>query len=593
MLQAGPQSSRSLVRGCAEKARACHAANGIAGTDRPLLGSWRSLRLRRSDRRSLMHQKLLSFSSHTRRALELALEWIGKHPLAAVVVPSIWLFIRYQPFWKDVDAVAQLIAAPGSLNILHSPPIYCFLARLPFWLTDTLTHGTAPAIFSEQNPSSLAVWVLIFFQHAGLWLALRYLLFSVGWSNVTRGIAAVLLGSVASFYTFAHTAGSEAMTAVSWIIVFSAGIRILLRSAGWRDWIIYSAALLLAVGSRKVNGILLLWLPVITICLGSRWLCARKHWTELKPLLRTAAVSLVISLSVGGIEKGLVLILCRQFAVIERPTDGATFSDRFETLIAQLSPAENAKFLATGLALTDDVNVRLAIEAQFKFGSYHLGGEKVIERALLEQGASGEDLQAERDRIISRATQCLYQATPPKLLAVIGKEFVRTWAPTSDYRVARSGPFATFLFAGFLEKLPSRWSDLPRLPMFQLKDARPMLAAVDRDPFINHWQGVPIVLWCFLFVSVGVMRLIRQRLSRELFLVALSFIAVGTIADLASCVFAYAQPRYTLPLLIVVFVSGCVLLFGAKRSNKMLPVIPSSAMMSSILAKSFAPVTKL
>ena len=514
-----------------------------------------------------MHQKILSFSSQARRLLELALEWIGKHPVAAIVVPSIWLFIRYQPFWKDVDAVAQLIAAPGSLNILHSPPIYCFLARLPFWLVDTLTHGTAPAIFSEQHPSLFAVRVLIFFQHLGLWTALRYLLFSVGWSDRSRGIATILLTSAASFYTFAHTAGSEAMTAVSWIIVFSAGLRILLRRAGGRDWLIYAAALLLAVGSRKVNGILLLWLPIITICLSSRWLFVRKHWTELTPILRTAGLALAISLCVAGIEKGFVLVLCKQFSVIERPTDGATFSDRFVTLIAQLSPAENAKFLAAALALTDDANVRLAIEAQFKFGSYHLGGEKVIGRALLEQGFSGEELQAERDRIISRATQCLYQATPPKLLAVILKEFVRTWAPTSDYRVARSGPFATFLFAGFLEELPSRWGDLPRLPIFQLKSARPMLAAVDRDPFVNHWQGVPIVLWCFLFVSVGVVRLIRQRLSRELFLVALSFIAVGTIADLASCVFAYGQPRYTLPLVIVVFVSGCILLFGTSQAD--------------------------
>ena len=137
--------------------------------------------------------------------------------------------------------------------------------------------------------------------------------------------------------------------------------------------------------------------------------------------------------------------------------------------------------------------------------------------------------------------------------------------------MARSGPFATFLLAGFLEELPSRWGDLPRLPIFQLKNARPMLAAVDRDLFINHWQSVPIVLWYFLFVSLGVVRLIRQRLSRELFLVALSFIAVATIADLASCVFAYGQPRYTLPLLIVVFVSGCILLFGTSQADKLRP----------------------
>jgi hypothetical protein len=519
-----------------------------------------------------MHQQLLRFfNSRFRQILKLVMEWIGRHPSVIIVLPSIWLFIHYKPFWKDVDVVAQLITSPGSLNILHCPPIYCFLARLPFWLTDTLRQGAASPIFAEQHPSLLAVWVLILAQHIGLWLALRYLLFSVDWSDVTRGVATVLLSSVASFYTFAHTAGSEAMTAISWIIVFSSGIRILLRRAGWRDWIIYSAALLLAVGSRKVNGILLLWLPITTLVLYSRWRFVCQDWSEPKPLLRSAAVALLLSLSVGGIEKGLVLILCKQFSVIERPTDGATFSDRFETLIGRLSPAENADLLARVLAMTSEPNVRLAIEAQFKFGSYHLGGEKVIEHALAEQGSSGEELQAERDRIISRATQCLYQTIHPKLFGIIAKEFVRTWAPTSDYRIARSGPFATFQFARFLAEMPSRWGNLPRLPMFQLENARSTLAAVDRDAFINHWQGIPLALWSLLFIFVGIGRLIHQRLSPQLFIVAVSFLAIGTIADLATCALAYAQPRYTLPLLITVFVSGCVLLFGTNRRNRIRP----------------------
>jgi hypothetical protein len=156
--------------------------------------------------------------------------------LARVVFQRVEDFVNHHPaglvlpYPDDERAKAfplraqkKLIAAPGSLNILHSPPIYSFLARLPFWLTDTLTHGTAPPIFSEQHPSLLAIRALIFFQHVGLWFALRYLLFSVGWSDISRGIAAVLLSSVASFYTFGHTAGSEAVTAVIGSLSFPPG----------------------------------------------------------------------------------------------------------------------------------------------------------------------------------------------------------------------------------------------------------------------------------------------------------------------------------------------------------------------------------
>ena len=67
------------------------------------------------DRHSLMHQRLLWFYLRIRPILELVIDWIGKHPLIIIVFPSIWLFIRYKPFWKDVDVVAQLIVAPGSL----------------------------------------------------------------------------------------------------------------------------------------------------------------------------------------------------------------------------------------------------------------------------------------------------------------------------------------------------------------------------------------------------------------------------------------------------------------------------------------------
>lgn len=499
----------------------------------------------------------------TCRILRRALEWLGRHPCAAIVLPSIWLFFRYHPFWKDVDAVAQLLAPPGSLNVLHFPPIYCFLARVPFWVSDLLTRGSPPAIFSEQEPSLFAVQSLVFCQHLGLWVCLRYLLFSVPWSDSRRGAAAVLLASVASFYTFAHTVGSEAMTAVSWTIVFAAGLRILFRPPGSGNWLIYTAALLLAVGSRTVNNVLLLWFPATIACLICYGLLTERNLSKLRLYLWMGVLGVVVSLTVAGIEKILVSNLCDRFSIIERSTDGATFSNRIGTLLAELTPEENAKFLAAALALEHNANVRLAIEAQFKYGSYHLGGDDEIKRALSQQGWRGEQLEAERDRLILETTLCLYRAAPPKLITLILKEFVRTWTPTSDFRVARAGPFTTFLFAR--DEVPVRGGNLPRLPFFQLEYARPMLKAVDVDPVITHWENIPIIFWFLIFLSIGIGRRLRGKISAELFLVALGFVAVGTAADLASCVFAYGQPRYTLPLLTVVFLSGCVLVFGLNQ----------------------------
>jgi hypothetical protein len=112
-----------------------------------------------------------------------------------------------------------------------------------------------------------AVLALVILQHAGLWAALRYFLFSVPLSDLNRGIVTLLLASVASFYVFAHTCGSDAMTTVTWFLVFGAGFRVLTAKATWRNWVLYIAALILAFGSRHINGVLLGWLPLTALIL--------------------------------------------------------------------------------------------------------------------------------------------------------------------------------------------------------------------------------------------------------------------------------------------------------------------------------------
>jgi hypothetical protein len=114
------------------------------------------------------------FANALRRRAALILEFVGRHPTWILILPSSWMFWRFLPFWKDVDAVHQLISPAWGANILHFPPIYCFGARLPFWFSDKLISGSAPSIFDEQHPSLAAVLALFILQHAGLWAALRY-----------------------------------------------------------------------------------------------------------------------------------------------------------------------------------------------------------------------------------------------------------------------------------------------------------------------------------------------------------------------------------------------------------------------------------
>ena len=468
------------------------------------------------------------------------------------------MFWRFLPFWKDVDAFHQLLSPVWAANILHFPPIYCFGARLPFWFADKLIFGNAPNIFAEQHPSLTAVLVLIVLQHAGLWAALRYFLFSIPLSHLNRGIVTILLASVASFYVFAHTCGSDAMTSLTWFLAFGAGFRVLTWKGSWQSWVLYVAALLLALGSRQINGVLLAWLPLTALILiGYRSLSPKSNLSIHRPA-RIAAVAFVICVAVIGIEHCLVTWLSHRFNVAEQSTMGGTLSDRIATWISLLSPAEKDRLLVKVGALTTDPNVRLAIESQIKLGSYHNGTDRAIETALANQGLPKEKIQAESNKVIFRAAICFYETVDPLLIAIILKEFVKGWAPTNDYRVALSGPLETFRFARNIEANPSPWSHLPRWPMFDILIARMMLEKATHDWFIRHWQGVPILAWAVLFGLVGILRFKRRALPPEALLIGLTVLGIGAAAYGATCICVYSTPRYVLPLLVSVFAFGSI-----------------------------------
>jgi hypothetical protein len=500
------------------------------------------------------------FAKAFRRRVAFSLEFIGRHPTWILVLPSIWMFWRFLPFWKDVDAFHQLISPTWEANILHFPPIYCFGARLPFWLADTLISGSAPSIFDGQRPSLAALFALLILQHGGLWAALRYFLFSIPLSDRNRGIVTLLLASVASFYVFAHTCGSDAMTSVTWFLVFGAGFRVLTEKATWRTWVLYIAALILGLGSRHINGVLLGWLPLgALILIGFRWFAQKSNQAISIPRqARVAAVAIAASVAVLGIEHCLVAWLCQRFNVVEQSTIGETLSDRIATWVNLLSVGEKDRLLVKVGALTTDANVRLAIESQIKLGSYHNGTDRAIRTALVEEGLPKERILAESHKIILRATICFYETVDPILIAVILKDFARGWAPTSDYRIALSGPLETFRFASNIERDPSPWSRLPRWPMFDTLVARITLKRAAHDWFIRHWQGVPILAWSVLFALVGVFRFRRCALPLDALLIGLTVLGVGTAAYAATCICVYTTPRYVLPLLVSVFAFGSI-----------------------------------
>jgi hypothetical protein len=497
-------------------------------------------------------------------ALSLILEAIGRHPLPVLMLPSIWFLAFYLPFWKSSDVLCQLGSPFSSENILLVPPIYCILGRFPFFLTDTLLHGSSPSIFSSQHPSLAAVYALIVCQHGGLWLALRYFVVSVPSSERGRGAITIFLASIASFYSFAHTAGAEATTAICWFTIFGVGLRVFNAKATWKTWLVYFLILLLCVGSRHVSSLLLGWMPVTALLLLSFYIFGRKESSFRLPLVKIAGLALLLSALVLGMEKAVVSTLCGNFGVVQREMVGRTLCERIGSFLDSRSPAEKAEVERRVSRSDDDPNLKIAIHSLIQVGTYYQGTNEVIAQALAKGGLQGEKLQAEVDRITLRAALRFYETFDPHLIRNILQDIVRGFYPTNDQGIALTGPKATFYSVADIEKDPGAWTSLRSLSFFEPAVAQTTLERAEHDNMIRHWRFIPIGIWCLLFATIGCWRLIRGKLSLDLAMVAICIFGIGLFVYVATCICNLSQPRYVLPLWVGTVASGCILIAGRK-----------------------------
>ena len=516
-----------------------------------------------------------------------ALALIGRHPTPILVLPSLAFLLRYLPFWKDIDATVQLVAPAYDDNILHFPPIYSFLARLPFFLTDTILGGHPPGIFERQHPSLVAVYALVIVQHLGLVIALRYFLFSWSSQDLARGLVTCFLASIASFYSFAHTCGSEAMTPVTYFLVFGAGIRALLDRATWRTWVIYTSALVLAMGCRHINGVLMLWLPGVALWnaviavqerehgeqtgvsgsgdrlaippAGSTEQRIRRGWNSsvAKRSRRLLFTALVCTLLSVGVEQGILQWMCFRFGVTSRSSLGSAMSGRIATWVDPLSAPQKQALLDSVQKFTADPLVKLAVQFQIQIGSYDKGTGVALSNALQEKGFNGEALFAERDRLISQSSFCFYRTLDPRLFKEILSDFWHGFLPTNDQGIAIAGPKATFFSLDRIEQTPGDWEGVATLPIFLPANAKATLARATEDNLIRHWRWMPILAWTLLFLGVGIWRAARGALPSLYLAIGLSILGIGLLVYAANCVCIYTLPRYALPMLVAVIAFGC------------------------------------
>jgi hypothetical protein len=517
-----------------------------------------------------------------------ALRFIGRYPLSVLLLPSVWFFSFYLPFWKSSDVLCQLGAPISADNVLLVPPIYCVLGRLPFWVTDTLIDGWSPDIFSSQHPSLRAVYALVTCQHIGLWLALWYFIGALSTSDIARGVVVLLLVSIASFYSFAHTAGAEATTAITWFALFGVGLRILRGQENWKNWLIYFFTLLICIGSRHVSGLILGWLPATALILAAFRIFRNedKRFSAGSSLVRTASIALVLSTMSLALEQSIVSAICHDFGIVQRQMQGRTLCERIGSFLDPLSSGEKEQAAHRAAGYTQDPEVRLAIDSLATVGTYYTGSNAVIAQTVQRRGLSGEKLQAEVDRITLEATICFYRTFDWRLIRKIVEDVVRGFYPMNDQGIALTGPKATYASLGSIEKNPKDWADISSLALFEPAVANATLERGYHDNYIRHWRFMPLGVWCLLFTAIGGWRAVQRKLTSELVIVAVCIFGIGFAVHIATCICNTSQPRYVLPLLVGIVASGCILIAGRGLAPPVVASLRATSRSSSSFRRS-------
>ena len=496
-------------------------------------------------------RRFASWAKSGGKALRSIAIFAGRCPPIVLSIPSIYLLIFYPPLWKDIDAVCQLIFPADDMNILHFPPIYCFLGRIPFLIAGRVaehgSHNSLPPLFGPQQPSLAGIYLLVVTQHLALIAALTYTVVSLTEDRVLRGLFAFVLASCSSFYTYAQCCGSEALSIIATFAVMGAGISIV-RRLGLVHWYVYGAALFLAIGSRHLNLLFSIWLPLTLIV---RNLARRFGWCDSEARnadWKTTGVAALVGVFAIGSNLCIARYMISAVHDEYRSTLGRTLSDRIGRFLDELPQGARLRLAQELSVKTPDPLVKMAVESQAITGTFYNGTGQKITDDLVRSGVSSEKIGAQRDRIILAATMRYLMTLHPTLIRVIFHDVV-TGFTTNNPSVAMSPFYSNAWGAADMARQPKLWEALRRLPFLNLREATTVLNTARRDPYINFGGVARVWVLVLLTLSFGVVACVLSKRIPELVLAGWCALLTGIVLYVVNVACVYFMPRYALPLL--------------------------------------------
>jgi hypothetical protein len=498
----------------------------------------------------------VSVTQAHRIALDFALKAIrtvGRHPAVFLSLPSLYLLLVYPPLWKDVDALGQLIWRAGWGNILHYPPLYCFTGRIPFWIGDSilavLSGQPLPAwqLFAEQHPTWLGIELLIIAQHAGLITALTLLVRTAARSPLARGTITLACIAASSLYAQQQCAGSEGAGVSAVILLTVAGLWVDRRSSSPTRWIVFTIALFGAFGTRHINYLFMLWLPIVIIgrLVWSLW----QQWRILTPDLAKLGVALGCGAVALLADTLIVRVMIAQAGEEYRTDLGFVLIDRVTAFLYKLSDSERAALVEKLVAGERDPIVQVAIRAESKVGTSHAELADTIQDALRQDGTPQTIIQTRSDMAVFNAALAYLKTFHPKLIDLILSDFLHGYVREDNSKLSLNRFLANRTAARMRQGDPPSWQPLEQL--HSIDDPNTASALVSRarkDPYLMLWGPIPIAVLIAANLLLTIL-LIRRRLGNRAWL-AQALLLTSAILYFANCICDYFNDRYTLPLLV-------------------------------------------
>ena len=354
---------------------------------------------------------------------------------------SVIVMARLPPLWRDTDGLFQIASPPGHATLLHFPPLYPFLSRLPILLVSAWSnaghlHSLQLGVKRWVALNDAGLLLLVAGQQLALIFGLALLTVSCTKRPTLRCLIVVVFLCNPVLFIGAQLISSEALASILIILLIVIAVELSRRQELSRNGIIALGVCLYAsVMTRHLSAIGVALVPMAYLLGAITDIKKRGEGRiRLKKFVVTGAVGFVAIVAANLTTRSL----CVAFQEPYRSTIARTAISRLD-LIDQLSAADRANYVRRLQANASDPITKEAIPAILAAKKYWGGSMRVIEHLIQRQQEelTGKELHARADHYLEQICVLYYHSLPGIALADIRDAIIRSLTSTTPTEVLR------------------------------------------------------------------------------------------------------------------------------------------------------------